>query len=170
MANDEVFLNFSAEKLMQYSTRISTCLDQLSEDQIWARNTENENAVGNLVLHLCGNIRQWIGFGVAGLPDIRTRDAEFAARAGLNREQLKDHLRAAVAETADQIRAVTPERLASTTRIQGYEMTVLEAVYHVVEHFAHHAGQIIFATKLMTGTDLGFYAHLKAAAHAEKLP
>ena len=170
MGNDQVFVTFSADKLLQYAGRISTCLDQLSEDQIWARSSDNENAVGNLVLHLCGNIRQWIGSRVAGLPDIRTRDAEFAARAGLGRAELKERLRATVAETADQIRAVTPERLETNTRIQGYQVTVLEAIYHVVEHFAHHAGQIIFATKLLTGSDLRFYSHLKAAVHAENLP
>jgi uncharacterized damage-inducible protein DinB len=167
MDSNERFLTFSADKLLQYTGRIATCLDQLSPEQIWTRNSENENAVGNLVLHLCGNVRQWIGFGVAGLPDVRARDAEFAARGGASREELKDQLRSVVAEAADQIRAVRPERLAETTRVQGYEMTVLEAIYHVVEHFAHHAGQIIFATKLLTGADLAFYAHLKGAAHGE---
>lgn len=170
MTNDEVFLAFSAEKLLQYADRISTCLDQLSEEQIWTRRTDNENAVGNLVLHLCGNVRQWIGYGVARLEDVRARDAEFAARGGAGVSELKDRLRATVLETAEQIRAVTPERLREITRVQGYEITVLENIYHVVEHFAYHAGQIIFATKLLTGADLGFYAHLNTAAHSERVP
>jgi uncharacterized damage-inducible protein DinB len=167
----ETFTKYSCEKLAQYAGRIAVCLDQLSEEQIWARGAENENAVGNLVLHLCGNVRQWIGFGVAGKPDIRVRNREFQARAGVTKDELKQRLQETVREATNIIGALPPERLNETTRVQGYDVTVLEAVYHVVEHFSHHAGQIIFATKLMTGTDLGFYRHLsRTAKHSESVP
>lgn len=167
----EAFTRYSCDKLAQYAGRIAVCLDQLSDEQIWARGTENENAVGNLVLHLCGNVRQWIGFGVAGQVDIRDRDSEFEARSGAARDELKARLRQAVDETVGVIAALSPERLAARTTVQGYDVTVLEVVYHVVEHFAYHAGQIIFATKLMTGTDMGFYRHLaNKAAHSENIP
>jgi uncharacterized damage-inducible protein DinB len=170
MATEQIFLNFSADKLSQLADRICTCLDKLSNEQIWTRNSDNENSIGNLVLHLCGNVRQWIGTGVAGLPDIRVRDREFAARGGANREELKQHLRAAAGEAADQIRDFPPDRLEETTHIQKYDVTRLEAIYHVIEHFSQHTGQIIFATKLLTSADLGFYAHLNKAAHRETVP
>lgn len=170
MAAEQIFLNFSADKLLQLASRIGTCLDKLSDGQIWARHSDNENAIGNLVLHLCGNVRQWIGTGVAGLPDIRERDREFAARGGYGCGELKERLRRTIEVAAEQIRKLPPERLEEITRIQNYQVTRLEAIYHVVEHFSQHAGQIIFATKLLTSEDLGFYAHLKQAAHTETVP
>ena len=159
---DRLFLDFSVRKLRELMDRIGVCLSQLSQDQIWARGSENENAVGNLVLHLAGNVRQWIVSGAGGRPDIRDRDAEFAARGGPPAD-LEAHLRQAVEDAAAVIESLTPERLATRLTIQGYDVSVLEAVYHVVEHFSMHTGQIIFATKMLTGGDLGFYRHLNTA-------
>jgi uncharacterized damage-inducible protein DinB len=166
-----IFLDFSARKLEALTGRIESCLDRLSGEQIWARGGENENAVGNLALHLAGNVRQWIVSGVGGRPDVRERDAEFAARGGASAAELKERLRGTVGEAAAVIRGLAGERLTERVTIQKYEQSVLEAIYHVVEHFSMHTGQIQFATKMLTGADLGFYAHLKTvAAHGEKTP
>jgi len=167
------FLDHSVEKLGQYTARIETCLRMLTDDQIWSRGHENENAVGNLVLHLCGNVRQWIVSGVGGHPDTRKRDEEFTARGGMVIDDLLRKLKDTVAEASAVITAVTPEVFAKNLIVQGYPVNGMEAIYHVVEHFSMHTGQIIFATKLMTGTDLGFYAHLGGggkARHTEKAP
>jgi uncharacterized damage-inducible protein DinB len=166
-----LFLDCSVRRLELSLSRIEACLEKLSEEQVWARGSENENAVGNLVLHLSGNVRQWIVSGVGGAPDTRERDGEFSARGGGSVSELKERLRGIVTEAAAVIGAVTPERLAERVVIQKYELSVLEAIYHVVEHFSLHTGQIIFATKLLTGSDLGFYTHLRSsAAHGEKTP
>ena len=151
-------------------SRIRDCLNKLSPGEIWSRGNENENAIGNLVLHLNGNLRQWILSGVGGAPDTRQRDAEFEARALMDTEELLGRLEGSVREAIAVIDNVTPERLAESITVQKYDATVLEAIYHVVEHFGQHTGQIIFATKMLTGEDLGFYRHLKAAAHSEKTP
>lgn len=165
------FLDHSVAKLRQYTGRIETCLGMLNEEQVWARGGENENAVGNLVLHLSGNVRQWIVSGVGNRPDVRERDREFAARGGVSIADLIERLRATVEEAAGTIEAVTAERLAENLVIQNYGVSVMEAIYHVVEHFSMHTGQILFATKLLTGTDLGFYAHLRTtAAHGQTTP
>jgi uncharacterized damage-inducible protein DinB len=164
------FLGFSVRKLRLLGSRIETCLGELSEEQVWARGGENENAVGNLALHLCGNMRQWIYAGVGRHPDIRERDAEFEARGGLGIPELRQKMQTTVADAVAVLDAVTPERLAERITIQGYEVSVLEAIYAVVEHFSMHTGQIMFATKMLTGADLGFYRHLRAAAHKEKTP
>ena len=165
------FLDHSVEKLRQYTGRIGTCLEMLSEDQVWGRGSENENAPANLVLHLSGNVRQWIISGVGGQPDVRQRDREFSARGGVSKVELMDRLRGTVEEAAAVIGAVTAERMGERLLIQAYDVSVMEAIYHVVEHFSMHTGQIMFATKLLTGTDLGFYAHLRTtAAHGEKTP
>src|SRR5580693_8214116 len=97
---DRIFLDFSARKLELLTGRIESCLDRLNGDRIWARGGENENSVGNLVLHLCGNVRQWIVAGVGGSPDTRQRDTEFAARGGMAPGELAGKLRATVGEAA----------------------------------------------------------------------
>jgi uncharacterized damage-inducible protein DinB len=170
-ALDRIFLDFSTSKLRQLASRIDTCLAQLTEEQVWVRGGDNENAVGNLVLHLCGNLRQWIIASIGGEPDTRQRDAEFAARGGIDIPQLRERLAATVAQAAAVLDSVGAQRLAERLTIQGYEVCVLEDIYHVVEHFAMHAGQIIFITKMLTGADLGFYRHLSArSAPAEPVP
>lgn len=159
-----VFLDFSIRKLQQYATRICDCLNRLNDEQLWRRGSEQENAVANLVLHLCGNVRQWIGHGAGGLPDIRQREAEFKARGGLTRQELAARLEAGTREAIQVLGALDPARLLEKVVIQGYTVTVMEAIYHAVEHFAHHAGQIIYATKMFTGQDLGYYRHLSGQA------
>ena len=170
MGAEAEFIRFSAEKLEQLCGRIEDCLSRLSYDQVWMRNSGNENAVGNLVLHLCGNVTQWIGTGVAGRPDQRERDKEFAARGEVQPADLAVGIRAVVEDAASVIRSLTGERLVERTVVQKYNLTVLEAVYHVVEHFSMHTGQILFATKLLTGQDLGYYGHLSAPRHKETVP
>ena len=164
---EQDFLNFSAAQLTQLSGRIQDCLGRLSSEQIWMRNTDNENSVGNLVLHLCGNVGQWIGSGVGGKPDARQRDAEFAARGNA---ELRNRLDTTIAEAAAIIRNLPIARLSEKTTIQKYDVTLMEAIYHVVEHFSQHTGQIIFATKLLTGQDLGYYKHLNQPKHFETTP
>ncbi len=167
---EEIFLDFSIKKLEQLSSRVGDCLGKLRDDQIWAREGDNQNAVGNLVLHLSGNVRQWIVAGVGGAPDTRDRDREFAARDGLSGAELNSRLRTAVQEAVGDLSRLPASRLAEPVRIQAYDTTVLEAIYHVVEHFSQHAGQVIYATKLLTGEDLGYYRHLARSSHKEKTP
>ena len=161
MSNEAEFLKFSSEKLTELFGRIATCVDQLSPEQIWARGNPNENAVGNLVRHLAGNVRQWILCGVGGAEDHRDRDSEFDARSG---ENVLERLRPVVEEAVALIASLPHERLGERKTIQKHwNVTVLEAIYHVVEHFSMHTGQIIFATKLLTGSDPGFYGYLRPA-------
>ena len=160
MTVETEFLTFSADKLMQLMGRIDSCVQKLTPEQIWMRAGANQNAVGNLLLHLNGNVRQWILHGVGGQADVRDRDAEFAAKDGAGAKELLARLRSTVEETAALVRTLPAGRLMERVGTQGYDCTVLAAIYHVVEHFAGHTFQIIYATKLCTGEDLGFYAHL----------
>jgi uncharacterized damage-inducible protein DinB len=166
-----VLLHYSASKLDQLGGRIAACLGKLSDEQIWARGADNENAVGNLVLHLCGNVRQWIGSGIACQPDQRRRAEEFAARGPLPVEALASRLEETVAEAVSTLRAFPETRLLERATIQGYQVTLIEVVCHVVEHFSYHTGQIIFVTKHLTREDLGFYRHLeRSGEHPENTP
>ncbi len=170
MSVEELFLQFSVDKLTQLADRIEVCLGKLNEEQIWARGQKNENAIGNLALHLEGNVGQWILSPLDDRPLSRDRDAEFAARGGFTRSELSEKLRHTVDHATQVISGLTAAQLTRIYEIQKYPVSGVEAVYHVVEHFAEHTGQIIFATKMLTGQDLGFYRHLNNPAHAERVP
>lgn len=164
-----IFLDFSVRKLRQLTERVCRCLELLSDEQIWARSSPSQNAVGNLVLHLCGNVRQWIGSGVGGLPDVRQRETEFSTTGGEGKDELSGRLRSTVNEAISVLEEVPVARLTDLVEVQGYRLTALEAIYHVVEHFAQHAAQIIYVTKHFTGRDLGFYNYLHRP-HANETP
>ena len=149
-----LFVDHSVNKLRQMTGAIETCLGKLTDAQIWERQGVQENAVGNLILHLCGNVRQWIGYGVGGKPDIRVRDAEFSAKGGLTRAELVGRMHETVDQAIEIISGLNAERLAERIVPQGKEVSVLEAVYQVVGHFQQHTGQIQFVTKRVTGTPL----------------
>lgn len=169
-AEGRIFLDFSIRKLAQFEDRIADCLGRLDEKAIWQRGHDTENSIGNLVLHLNGNARQWILSGVGQTTDTRNRDREFAAQGGIPNADLLARLRSTLAEVKSVLGSLPPERLTDVVRPQSYEVTVLEAVYHVVEHFAQHTGQIIFATKMITGDDLGYYRHLTHPDHSGLTP
>ncbi len=139
-----------------YLPRIITCIERLSPGQIWWRPNEASNSVGNLVLHLTGNVRQWTISGLGGAPDLRRRDLEFSERGPLPRRVLVNRLRKTVGEACRVIRGLSPQDLARVHSIQKYRATGMDAVFHVAEHFSHHAGQIILLTKMLTGSDLKF--------------
>jgi uncharacterized damage-inducible protein DinB len=165
------FLRVSRRQLQERTERIETCIGKLSDDQLWSRRHENENAVGNLVIHLAGNVRQWIICGVGGAEDRRDRAAEFARRDPLPAPEILARLRNTIEEADAVLARLDAPALLTRSKIQVYDVTVLHAVFHVVEHFAEHTGQIIWATKRMTGEDLGFYSYLKGeTAGGQKMP
>jgi uncharacterized damage-inducible protein DinB len=149
-----LFLNDAESRFKQYLSRIVHCLDELSEEDIWWRPNDNSNSAGNLVLHLCGNVRQWIISGLGGATDLRKRDLEFSERGPVPRRELVTRLRTTVNEARRVLKTLTPEALTRNYAIQGFPVTGLEAVSHVYEHFSHHAGQIIYITKMRKGQDL----------------
>lgn len=143
--------------LGDYLPKLERCLERLTDEQVWWRAGEGSNSVGNLLLHLEGNARQWLVAGVGGAPDRRTRDREFGERAPLPSARLLEALRATLAEADAVLARLDPSALLERRHIQGRDVTVLGAVFHAVEHFSMHAGQIILLTKMLTGGDLAFY-------------
>ncbi len=152
-----MFLDSSVKRLHHLSSNIESCLSRLTDDQVWSRGGANENAIGNLILHLCGNARQWITSGVGGVEDLRNRDSEFAAKGDWTREQLLSHLRQTIHQAVAVLEELPPARLTEIVNPQNYTVSVLEAIYQVTGHFHQHTGQIIFATKLLSGEDLGLF-------------
>ena len=141
----------------EYITKIKHCLDALPEDALWKRPNESSNSIGNLLLHLAGNIRQWIVGGVGQQDVTRDRAAEFAAKDGGTRRELFENLERAVGEVDAVLGELEPEQLRETRVIQGRSTTVMDAIYHVVEHFAMHTGQIVLMTKTYAPGSIAFY-------------
>jgi uncharacterized damage-inducible protein DinB len=140
----------------RYLSRIVECLEQMSDEEIWWRPNEASNSIGNLVLHICGNMRQWIISGLGGAEDLRQRDKEFTERGPVAREALLEELRQTVREACAVLARVDSNDLTERRRIQQFDVTGYEAAAHVIEHVAYHSGQIIYITKLKRAKDLGF--------------
>ena len=140
-----------------YVPKIERCLDELADDDIWWRPNEASNSIGNLVLHLCGNVTMWILGGVGRLPFERDRQQEFDERRTIPAAELRSRLVGVIARADEVMRAVGSDELLSRRQIQGYDVTVLEAMYHVVEHFGMHTGQIIMLSKARLGHELNLW-------------
>lgn len=154
----ELFISEARRHLMQeYLPWLRACLTKLSEEDIWWRPNEKSNSIGNLILHLCGNIRQWIIHGVGVAVDLRNRPEEFAARESFSKTELLEKLESTLAEVDAVLARLPVEKLTEPRLIQGFDVTVLRAIFHVVEHFSYHTGQIIYITKMRTGEDLKFW-------------
>jgi len=152
------FLAYSANRMERLHSEIDTCLDKLTEEQIWRRGGPHENSIGNLLLHLEGNIRQWILHGIGDQPDVRRRDDEFALAPSIHSSEAFANLTATIDEARQVIANLPPARLSEVIDPQPTgtwrHTTILVAIYKVVSHLDHHAGQIIVLTKQLHGTDL----------------
>jgi hypothetical protein len=163
-----LFLEFSRRKLFEhYWPRLRACVEPLSDEQVWWRPNPASNSIGNLILHLNGNVRQWLVDSFNRQEDGRDRPTEFAAEGGLTPSQLLDRLSATMHEAAQVLARLTESDLVAPYDIQGYHVTGLEAVYQVVEHFGLHYGQIAWISKSLTGNDLGFYRELSKTGRAD---
>jgi uncharacterized damage-inducible protein DinB len=152
------FLAYAAARLHQSQKSIAACLDKLSDDQVWHRNGDHENSIANLLLHLEGNMRQWILHGIADQPDIRQRDEEFSLTPSTNSADARARFNRTLDESASVIAALSPDRLLIVIDPQPTgtwrHTTILEAIFKVVGHVEMHTGQIILLTKQLTATDL----------------
>ena len=163
----ELFLEFSRKKLLeQYWPRMRSAVESLSDQQVWWRPNPASNSVGNLLLHLNGNVRQWMVASFNRLEDARDRPAEFAAEGELSGVALLERLGQTIDEAAKVLARLTAADLLATYQIQGYTVSGLNAVYQVVEHFGMHYGQIVYVTKALEGQDLGFYRELGKSGRA----
>ena len=157
----DIFLEFSRRKLLtQYWPRLRGCVERLTEEQVWWRPNEASNSIGNLILHLDGNVRQWLVGAFGKDEDMRDRPAEFQARGGLSASILIGQLGATMEQASEVLSRLTERDLLMRFDIQGYQVNGLQAVYQVVEHFGMHYGQIVCITKTLRAEDLGFYREL----------
>ncbi len=151
---DEVarlFIDETRQVLAQEFRRIAHCLRQLDDAQVWQRPTPHVNCIGNLILHLCGNLRQWYLHGIGGGEDVRNRPAEFAESEAVSRERLQATLDDLFARIDLLLRGVPDSVLVEPRRIQGFETNGLAAMYTTMTHLEGHALQISYITHMLTG-------------------
>jgi hypothetical protein len=163
-----LFLAFSRNKLCgQYWPRLRETVASLTDEQVWWRPNESSNSIGNLLLHLNGNVGQWLVASFNRREDYRNRPAEFAAQDGGTAQELLNKLGVTLEAAEAVLNRLTADDLLATYDIQGYErVRGLDAVYQVVEHFGLHYGQILYIAKSLTAKDLGFYKELNKTGRA----
>lgn len=155
---DRLFVERARDYLAsEYPAKLRITVNALPPDKLWWRPNEDSNSVGNLLLHLNGNLRQWMVAGVGGEAFERHRAEEFAAREGRTASELLAALERTLADVDRILNGLTTERLAERCAIQGRDLTVLDAVFHVTEHFAYHLGQIIVVAKMFAPGGIHFY-------------
>ena len=137
--------------------RIEKCLSLLSEEEAWRHPNENTVSIANLVLHLSGNVRQWICAGLGGESDVRKRDLEFSTTGGIPKSELVKIVRLAVQDAQQVISKTKVEELMELKDVQVYKENGLSILIHVIEHFSYHVGQITYATKSMKNLDTLYY-------------
>jgi len=162
-----LFLEHSRKKLFdEWWPRLRSTVAALSEEQLWWRPNQASNSVGNLLLHLNGNVGQWMVASFNRQKDLRDRPAEFAEKAGGPASEVLARLAATMDQAAEVLSRLNEDDLLRPMEIQGYHVTGLVAIYQVVEHFGLHYGQIVYIAKALEGKDLGFYSELTRTGRA----
>jgi len=136
--------------------KIEHCLRQLTEPQLSWRPAESMNSIGILTIHLCGNVRQWIVSGVGGSEDTRNRPQEFADPGLISKDEIAGRLDAVVTDAKDVLSRVTADDLMQSCRIQGFDVTKLQAVIESVAHFRGHSQEIVHLTRYQLGDSYQF--------------
>ena len=154
----EEFISTAINHIDENTGKLKVCLNEFEEADVWRRPNEHSNSVGNLVLHLCGNIRQWVISSLGNIEDTRQREKEFAADSGYSKSELTEKLFSTVEEAKKIIKNITSKEILKKRKVQGHSYTGIAIILHVTEHYSYHTGQIIFWTKLLKDKDLGFYA------------
>jgi len=151
------FVKQARSELQESLEKIEHCLKQLPEIELWWRPFESANSIENILLHLCGNLRQWVISGVGGEPDVRRRRDEFAARQSLSKTELLERLRQTVREADAAMAGCSADDLLRVRRVQHWDVTALQAIFNSVSHFVGHTHQIVYITRLRLGEKYEFH-------------
>ncbi len=138
-------------------SRLTKCIEMLSEEELWQHPNDSSNSIGNLILHLNGNITQYIISALGNTPDQRARDLEFSSDRTFNASGLKELITSATHTAASVLEKLDNTQLNNTYEVQGHVMSGIAIILHVTEHYSYHTGQIVFLTKLLKNVDTGFY-------------
>ncbi len=157
---EEEFKEQAVLRMSENLPRVKKCLNLLTTQQIWQRPNAQSNSIGNLILHLCGNITQYINASLGEEKDERNRDLEFTSTEKMNAEELYGKFEEVFLKAILIILKTDKKELLKSRKVQGFTLTGMGIILHVTEHLLYHVGQIAFYTKQLTNTDLGFYADM----------
>ncbi|MEE9438081.1 MAG: DUF1572 family protein [Saprospiraceae bacterium] len=143
--------------LIEGLERIKTCLNLVSYNQIWWKPNDNSNAIGNLILHLNGNVRQWLITTLNEDKDTRQRELEFLPNRQFTKRELLSIVNTLALDLEEVIPKISLEKLEKVYNVQGYKETLLSIIFHVIEHFSYHVGQITYITKMILDIDTRYY-------------
>lgn len=152
------FISQAIYRIDENTQKLTTCVQELEESEIWKRPNPHSNSVGNIILHLCGNIRQYAISSLGNTKDVRERNKEFSADGGYSAEELLKKLTDTIHEAKNIIQNITEEELLRKRQVQGFTHSGIGIIIHITEHYSYHTGQVIFWIKLLKDKDLGFYA------------
>jgi uncharacterized damage-inducible protein DinB len=144
-------------RINENTPRVAKCLDAIDENELWKRPNEASNSIGNLILHLCGNMTQYVISSLGKVEDKRERDKEFSVTGGFSKKELMEKLNTTVTEVTRVIRNTGENEYLRVRTVQGFSYTGIGMVVHITEHYSYHTGQIALLTKLLKNKDLGFY-------------
>jgi len=153
----EIQSEFERRLYTEGYARIVQCLSYLSEEEVWTRPNEQTASIGNLILHLSGNVRQWICAGLGQKEDVRKRDTEFSTETGVSKAELMETIKRTIIDAQDVVEKLGVEDLAKIYKVQVYEESGLSIIVHVIEHFSYHIGQITYAVKSRKNIDTKYY-------------
>ena len=154
------FIEQSISRFEENTPKIEKCLAELTEDELWHRPNASSNSTGNIILHLCGNITQYVLSSLGNTEDKRERDKEFSSTRVLQKAELIDKLKTTVSAAVKIMRSLNDDDMLQKHSVQGFDLSAIGIIIHVVEHYSYHTGQIIFWTKLIKDKDLGFYSNV----------
>ena len=152
------FIEQSVYRIKQNTPKIISCINELNEGEIWKRPNTVTNSVANLVIHLCGNIQQYIISSLGETKDTRERDLEFSVNGVFTKAGLIDKLNTIVDQAIAIIEIMDTEMLVKKRSVQGFNSSGIGNIIQVAEHYSYHTGQIVLFTKLLRNKDLEFYA------------
>ncbi len=137
--------------------RLKKCLAELTDEQIWYRPNNASNSVGNLVLHLHGNVRQWVVAGLGKNEDVRNRQQEFDEQGPVPVAKMLADMDQLLVEVAAILDNTTAVDLLEVRNVQGYQESGMSILVHITEHFSYHVGQMTYIVKMLNAKDMGYY-------------
>ena len=153
------FISQAVFRLYEESVpRLLKCVQEVSDEQLWWRPNDSSNSIGNLVLHVTGNVNQWINAGLGGDDDTRVRQAEFDNRGEIVRVEMVECMDAVMSRAKQVLHGLRESDLLKIHSVQGYKETGVSVVLHVVEHFSYHVGQMTYIVKSVKDIDTGYYS------------
>ena len=160
MENNKFFKDFKENlcyRIDESTRMVEKSLQEISFEELWRKPNNNLNSIGNLLLHLCGNMTQYAIASLGNLPDTRNRDEEFLTEGEFSKQELLLKLKNTVEKVKETLLTTTYEEFLRERNVQGFTLSGIGIIIHVVEHYSYHTGQIAFWVKLIKNKDLGFY-------------